>query len=91
MAMAKPVVASRVGGIPDIVDDGVNGFLVTPGNVEELADAIEKLLGNNKMAVRMGNAGRERLRREFSAEFMVQAIENVYRSLLRDKGFGIDR
>jgi len=91
MAMEKPVVASNVGGIPDIVDDGINGFLVTPGNVEELTVAIEKLLQNKDLAVQMGKAGREHLGREFSADFMVQSIEKVYRELLGEKRIECDR
>jgi len=91
MAMAKPVVASRVGGIPDIVYDGINGFLVTPGNVEELAVAIEKLLLNKDLAVQMGKAGRQHIGREFSADFMAQSIEKVYRELLGEKRIECDR
>jgi glycosyltransferase involved in cell wall biosynthesis len=55
---ARPVVASRVGGIPDLVEDGVNGLLVEPGNATALAEALVAVLGDPELAVRLG-AGAE--------------------------------
>jgi len=88
MAMEKPVVATRVGGIPDIVKQGVNGFLVNAGNVRELAEAIEKLLADKSLARKMGKAGRIRIKEQFNSDSMVQSIERVYRDLLNRKGIG---
>jgi len=59
MAVGLPVVASRLGGIPEAVEDNVNGFLATPGNPEELAAAIEKLINDNKVRAKMGQVGRK--------------------------------
>jgi len=89
MAMGKPVVASRVGGIPDLVEDGVNGLLVRPGNVKELADALKIMLNGKKLAEKMGNEGRERVKEQFSADAMVRSIEKVYREVLTKKGIEI--
>ena len=87
MAMEKPVVGTRVGGIPDLIEDGVNGFLVEPGNVMELAEAILKILNEKKIAKRLGFNGRRKIQSRYSAVCMVQAIEAVYHRLLNEKGF----
>jgi glycosyltransferase involved in cell wall biosynthesis len=86
MAMEKPVVASRVGGIPDLVHDGVNGILIAPGSVQELRSSLLKTLRNPVMAREMGKQGRKRIKAEFSVDTMVQSIQRVYHELLRKKG-----
>jgi glycosyltransferase involved in cell wall biosynthesis len=86
MAMEKPVVASRVGGIPDLVEHGVNGFLVSPGDVFELSNTIKKIVRDKKLAHEMGEKGRKRITEQFSAEAMVQSIEKVYNECLNAKG-----
>ncbi|MDD4862116.1 MAG: glycosyltransferase family 4 protein, partial [Smithellaceae bacterium] len=68
MALAKPVVASQVGGIPDLVKDGVTGFLFEAGNVKKLAEKLRILLSNKEMAVEMGKRGRELVQGQFSNE-----------------------
>lgn len=65
MAAGKPVVASRTGGLADIVEDGVTGFLVEPGNVAELADRLDKLLGNTDLRRRIGRTAAERVGRRY--------------------------
>lgn len=62
MALGKPVVASQVGGIPELVEAGVTGLLVPPGNPEALAQAILSLLGDNGRREKMGQAGEKRIR-----------------------------
>jgi glycosyltransferase involved in cell wall biosynthesis len=86
MAMEKPVVASRVGGIPDLVEDGINGFLVNPGKTRELGERLLKVLRDRKLARKMGKQGRKKTTDRFSAEIMVQAIDGIYRELLSAKG-----
>lgn len=61
MARARPIVASRVGGIPELVEDGTDGFLVPPGDAELLADALSKTLEDRELAGRMGDAARRRV------------------------------
>ncbi|MEW6668390.1 MAG: glycosyltransferase family 4 protein [Thermodesulfobacteriota bacterium] len=90
MAMGKPVVATRVGGIPDLVKQGVNGLLVSPGSVPELRDALLRLLKDKETAGRMGNEGKNRVTETFGADRMVRSIEGVYRQLLAAKGIPLD-
>ncbi len=85
MAMAKPVVATRVGGIPEIVIDGVTGLLVSPRDPEALAEAIIALLQDRERAKAMGQAGRERVERYFRVERMVHQTEALYEELVREK------
>lgn len=89
MAMEKPVVGSRVGGIPDLVKDGVNGLLITPGHAHELAETLKRILGDSALALTMGREGRKRITEEFSATSMVRSIEEVYRECLIRKGFSL--
>jgi glycosyltransferase involved in cell wall biosynthesis len=85
MAMARPVVATRVGGIPEMVEDGLNGLLVPPRDPSALADALITLINRPDERKRMGQAGRARMLEKFSAEAMVAATEAVYRKILESK------
>jgi glycosyltransferase involved in cell wall biosynthesis len=85
MAMARPVVATRVGGIPEMVEDGVNGLLVPPRDPLALAEALIALIHRPDERKRMGQAGRNRMLEMFSAESMVSATEAVYRKILESK------
>jgi len=82
MAAGAPVVATRVGGTPEAVQDGVNGLLVPPGQPLALANAIGELLGNPPLAARLGQAARQSINERFSTTRMVAATEELYRSLL---------
>jgi glycosyltransferase involved in cell wall biosynthesis len=64
----RPVVAFNVGGIPDWLRDGQNGFLVPPGDIRRLAECIEKLISDRELAENMGKKGREIIESEFSKE-----------------------
>lgn len=66
-ACRKPVVATRVGGIPEVVEDGVSGFLVEPGDVEELAERVGRLIADSTLRIRLGEAGRARVIKDFSS------------------------
>ncbi len=78
MASGRAVVASRIGGLTDIVDHGVTGLLVRPNHPGALADAIESLLDDPKLNEAMGVAGRERFIERFSTERVGPMIEHVY-------------
>jgi glycosyltransferase involved in cell wall biosynthesis len=82
MAAARPIVASRVATIPEVVLEGETGLLVPAGDEVALADALARLADEPALAQRLGEAGRERLRRHFSAEKMVGDTELLYRELL---------
>jgi glycosyltransferase involved in cell wall biosynthesis len=90
MAMGKPLIASRVGGIPDLVEDSVNGILTVAGDVQGLAKVIQQILGDKNLSDRMGQAGRNRVTEQFSAAMMVRNIENVYLECLKAKGIAYD-
>jgi glycosyltransferase involved in cell wall biosynthesis len=85
-AAGLPIVASRVGGIPEIVRDGVNGLLVPPGDARELARAILWLLREPERARALGRTGRELVQREFSAARMVEGNFQVYSEVLAARG-----
>lgn len=82
MAMKRPVVATRVGGNPEVVEDQKTGILVENENVEELTMAIEKLLKNPELRTQMGNAGRVRVQENFSQPQMVQAYCDVFAEVI---------
>ncbi|NJP06007.1 MAG: glycosyltransferase family 4 protein [Chloroflexaceae bacterium] len=75
---AKPVVATRVGGIPEIVDDGQTGYLVAPGDAQALADAILRLLTNPERCREFGRNGEHKLLKECSPEAVAQKTLVVY-------------
>jgi glycosyltransferase involved in cell wall biosynthesis len=78
MALGRPVVASNVGGIPEVIEDGVSGLLVPPRDPQALADAIVRLLTDHPFADTLARAGRVTVHERFCIERMVTALENVY-------------
>ena len=81
MAAGKPVVSTRVGGLPELIEDGAHGVLVEPRSPEALAEAVGRLLRDPGEARRMGAAGREKQQREFSLDAMVRRVEQLYEEL----------
>jgi glycosyltransferase involved in cell wall biosynthesis len=81
MASGRPVIASHIGGIPDIVVDGETGLLVPPGDSEALRSAIQHLLADPELRERMGQAAKRKAS-EFQASAVVPHIEQVYSELL---------
>lgn len=81
MALGKPVVGARTGGIPEVVVPGETGLLVEPGDPEALAAALARLVREPLTAHRMGEAGRQRAAQVFSLDRMVEEIEEVYREV----------
>lgn len=78
MAHRKPVIAARIGAIPEIVEDGVTGLLFEPGNATDLAEKIEYLWNQPDLCRKMGQAGLEKARREYSQENFYQRLINIY-------------
>jgi glycosyltransferase involved in cell wall biosynthesis len=78
MVAGKPVVASRVGGLTEIVQDGITGFLVEPQNHRELADAILKCLKDNDYSAQLGVAGGKRAEEMFSLDIYARVINSLY-------------
>jgi glycosyltransferase involved in cell wall biosynthesis len=83
MAFGLPVVASDAGGLPEVVEDGVTGILVPAGDSAALSEALLRLLRDPRLRARMGEAGRERVRSEFTVERIVTQTLEVYQSVLR--------
>lgn len=88
MAASRPVVATAVGGTPEVIDDGVTGFLVPPRDPAALAERIVRLLKDLSLALNMGERGRERVTREFTIERMSGQYHELYRGLLRGTRLG---
>jgi glycosyltransferase involved in cell wall biosynthesis len=88
-AAGKPVVGTRVGGMPDIVQDGVNGFLIPSGDAPALARSISRLLADPVMAARMGQAGQHLALAHHSADRMVDDMRRLYARLLEEKNGAI--
>jgi glycosyltransferase involved in cell wall biosynthesis len=86
MAFGLPVVASRVGGIPEIVEDRITGLLVQPRNPESLASAIIDLLENPAKARKMGRLGKSRVKSDFGIDKMMGKLEYHYNCLAQRKG-----
>lgn len=82
MASSKPVISTNVGGVPEVVEDGLNGFLVQPGNFKMLAQRINGLIENKNLALEMGRRGLSLLNREFTTESMMKKIESLYAQVL---------
>lgn len=77
-AYAKPAIASNVGGVPEIIEDGINGILTEPGNPRSIAEAISKLSKDPELVRKMGENGREKVRKLFSSENHYQRLIEVY-------------
>lgn len=86
MEAGLPTVSTRVGGVPDLIEDGVHGLLVEPQDPPALAAAMETLLSDREARERMGASARERRLAEFEIDVMVRRLERLYTDLLEAKG-----
>lgn len=86
LAAGVPVVATRVGGLPDIIDDGLTGLLVRPGDTAAIAAAVERLLEDTTLGETLAARGRQRVVTAFSVERMARAYLNLYTETLREHG-----
>jgi glycosyltransferase involved in cell wall biosynthesis len=91
LASGTPVVATRVGGVPDVVTDGVDGFLVEPGDTEAAAERLVELARDPELRARMGEAGRANARERYSVERLVDDVDRLYRELLEAKRINASR
>lgn len=82
MAAGKPVVATSVGGVPDLIEDGIHGLLIPPRRPDALARALAALLVDPAQRARMGAAARDRQQREFDFRSTVSSVEDLYVELL---------
>jgi glycosyltransferase involved in cell wall biosynthesis len=86
MATSLPIIATEVGGIPELVTNGDNGLLVTPADPAALARAIQHLADNREEAYRMGVRGRERMEEQFTLERKIAETEQLCSILLKETG-----
>lgn len=86
LASGRPVVATRVGGVPDVVRHGEDGFLVAPGDVDGLADSLARLAADPALRARLGEAGRARVLERYAVDRLIDDVDALYRSLLERKG-----
>ncbi|MCG8462660.1 MAG: glycosyltransferase [Holophagales bacterium] len=82
MSAGLPTVATRVGGMPEALDDGESGLLVPAGDAEALADAMGRLAGDAELRRRLGRGARERFERDFTARAMTRRYEELYREVM---------
>ncbi len=78
MALSRPVVASNVGGIPEMIEDGVTGLLVPPHDPAALAGAVLRLLRDHPLADTLGRAGHDLVHERFCVQLMARAVETIY-------------
>ncbi len=86
MSLGKPIVASASGGIPEVVLDGIQGYLVAPGNAAELSERVLQLVANPAHALQLGRAGRERVNETFDVQLMVERMALLYRQMVSRGG-----
>lgn len=82
MAMRKPIVSTTAGGIPEVVENGVNGILVPPKDPESLADAITHLIERPEVRLRCGISGRKLVEEKFTIEKLVEGTLGIYKKIL---------
>jgi glycosyltransferase involved in cell wall biosynthesis len=82
LAGGRPVVATEVGGVPDVVRDGVDGFLVEPGDVDAMADRLARLAADADLRRRMGEAGAESVRERYAVRRLLDDVDALYRRLI---------
>jgi glycosyltransferase involved in cell wall biosynthesis len=91
MGRALPVIGSRIGGLPEIIEDDLTGSLFEPGNTEDLARQVRRLWEHPQLCRRMGMAGRQKVIREFTEEAYFHNLMAVYQSAIQrsksDVGF----
>lgn len=85
LAAGRPVVATRVGGLPDVVDEGETGLLVRPGDTHAMAERLELLARDPELARRMGEEGRRRALSRYAVSRLVDDVDALYRALLAER------
>jgi colanic acid/amylovoran biosynthesis glycosyltransferase len=78
MAMRLPVVSTRITGIPELISDGETGLLVTPGRVDELSDALDRLLSDQRLCRELGSRARDKVIREFNTDTSAKQLYALF-------------
>jgi glycosyltransferase involved in cell wall biosynthesis len=82
---AKPVLGTQMGGIPELVDDGRDGYLVRPGDIDALAERLSWFNAHRREAIDLGLAGRDKIERHFNPEVHYEQVREVYRQVRADQ------
>ena len=77
-ACEKPVIVSNIGGLPEVVENDVTGIIVDPFNIEQIIQAIEKLIFNRELRIWLGKNGRERVKKLYNWEDNVKQMDDLY-------------
>jgi len=85
MATETPIIASRVGGVPEVVDHEINGCLINPHDADNWRQCIDKLINNKSLRVQLGKAGRMKVLKKFTSEKVTSQIVAIYRDLMHIK------
>ena len=85
MEIGKPIIGSKIGGIPELIEDEENGFLYEYNNIDELATKMRLLLENDNLAQSQGKKSRKLYEEKYSEEIYYNKIYKIYKSLLEDK------
>lgn len=83
MALGRPVIGSRIGGIPEQVEDGVTGLLFEMGNAVDLAEKMDRFWGDASLRRSMGNRARQKVEQEHSLESHMEGLMDIYRQVLQ--------
>jgi glycosyltransferase involved in cell wall biosynthesis len=89
MASGRPIVGSNIGGIPDLVMDGETGFLVEPGNSDQIAEEVIKLLSDRELAIIMGNKAKEYCFINYNKEYHYKKLKIIYENVIQGKIFSM--
>ena len=90
MSFAKPVIGTKIGGIPEVIDHEINGFLCENENPEDFSNKLLILLTNHDLRIRMGKSGRKKAMEHFDFQNMVTRTEDYYREIMiNSKGEGL--
>ncbi|MCG6533987.1 MAG: glycosyltransferase family 4 protein, partial [Syntrophales bacterium LBB04] len=84
MSHGLPIVCSRIGGLPEIVDDGLTGLLYEPGNADELADCIRTLRHNHALCQKLGDAGLRKAREDYAADRVIEQLIEIYEKVITE-------
>ena len=83
MALGKPIVATSVGGLPEVIDNNSTGILVKPHKPQEIANAIKSILTDSTLAKRLGEKGKEKCRNQYSLSSCIEKLSCIYSSIIR--------
>lgn len=83
MAAGLPVVGTKVGGVPEVITDGEDGFLAPPGDPAGIAAAVAKLIADPELRLKMGQRGREKVERLYAADMLAKRLEEIYLKVVR--------